>query len=316
MKANVKILIAILFCVLTQNIFAQQVSVKISDNQLLIGEQFTWNISVSIPLTDSLLWPDIANLLSENIEVIKAGKIDSSFNKQDIRIRELNQQWVLTSFDTGYFAIPSIPFVTNTGTLQSEGLVVRFDNPIMDSTSQLADIYGPIADPYNFSDFMSDYGWYLLVAILVLALLWYVLRNYKLWQKSPESIVEIPKVIEAAHIIALRKLQELEKGHAWDSSVKNYYSSLSEIMRGYLEQRYQVLALEQTTYEIMSALSFKLKGNGAEDLEQILHETDMVKFAKFQPDASRHIPILNSCIAFVQQTQEQEITVDGGNNIS
>jgi hypothetical protein len=194
--------------------------------------------------------------------------------------------------------------------------VVRFDNPIMDSTSQLADIYGPIADPYNFSDFMSDYGWYLLVAILVLALLWYVLRNYKLWQKSPESIVEIPKVIEAAHIIALRKLQELEKGHAWDSSVKNYYSSLSEIMRGYLEQRYQVLALEQTTYEIMSALSFKLKGNGAKDLEQILHETDMVKFAKFQPDASRHIPILNSCIAFVQQTQEQEITVDGGNNIS
>jgi hypothetical protein len=101
-KANVKILIAILFCVLTQNIFAQQVSVKISDNQLLIGEQFTWNISVSIPLTDSLLWPDIANLLSENIEVIKAGKIDSSFNKQDIRIRELNQQWVLTSFSGSF----------------------------------------------------------------------------------------------------------------------------------------------------------------------------------------------------------------------
>jgi hypothetical protein len=315
-KANVKIIIAFLFCGFTQSLYAQEVSVKLSDRQMLIGEQFTWDISVSLPITDSLVWPDIASLLDEKIEVINAGKIDSSFNRQDIRTRALHQKWVLTSFDTGYFAIPSIPFVTNKGTVTSEGLVVRFDDPIMDSTAQLADIYGPIGEPYTITDFMSDYGWYLLIAILVLAALWYVLKNYKSWQKSPEPITAKPKIIEAAHIIALRKLQELETAHAWNSSVKNYYSSLSEIMRGYLEQRYQVLALEQTTHEIMATLSFKLKGNGAEDLEQILQETDMVKFAKFQPDASRHVPILNSCIAFVQQTQEKEITVDGGNNIS
>ena len=305
MKTSVNTILIVLFSCLSA--IAQKAEVKVEPNQILIGEQANLSIHLSVSATDSIQWPDISEYLNDAIEILSTGKIDSSFNKDDILIRELSQQFTITSFDTGFFPIPTFAFLGKEDTIFSDGQVFYVSTVALDSTSQLADIYGPIGVPYTFSEFMKDYGWYILIGILVALLAWYIITNRKKWKPEVKSISEpeIPK--EPAHVIALRKLHEIENKRSWNDSVKVYYSDLSEILRAYLENRFNVLALEQTTDEILAGLIHRISGDVKTDLEQILKQTDLVKFAKFQPDAAGHEPLLKLCIQFVETTGKKEI---------
>ena len=87
------------------------------------------------------------------------------------------------------------------------------------------------------------------------------------------------------------KLNELDEKLLWQNNkVKEYYSELTEIVRGYIERELKVPALEKTTDEIIEMLT---DFNNAETilttketikkLKDLLQEADLVKFAKSKP---------------------------------
>lgn len=87
------------------------------------------------------------------------------------------------------------------------------------------------------------------------------------------------------------KFNELDEKLLWQNNkVKEYYSELTEIIRGYIERELKVPALEKTTDEIVEALK---DFNDAETiitseetikkLKELLQEADLVKFAKSKP---------------------------------
>lgn len=303
MRVSVKILLFLLLSFFAVN--AQEVKVDMNPKQILIGEQVILSIKVSLPITDSIAWPDIASSLPKELEVLDVQAIDSSFNKEDIRIRELSQKLTITAFDTGYYPIPSLQFVGSNTNLSSEGMVLLVSPMQLDSTSQLADIYDPIAVPYTFSEFLQDYGWYILIAILIGLVSVYILKNRKKWMTNQDEKPIVIKELIPAHITALKRLNNIYKGKTWNQSVKNYYSEVSEILRTYLEERYHILAMEQTTAEIINSIYSRISKEQKDNLQRILQDTDMVKFAKFQPDASQHEPLVKLCIDWVTETQEK-----------
>ena len=83
--------------------------------------------------------------------------------------------------------------------------------------------------------------------------------------------------------------------------MKLYYSELTDIVREYLEQRYGIHAMEQTSDEIFASLR---KLDVAEDnkakLREVLLLADLVKFAKQQPVSADNEAAMENAILFVK----------------
>jgi hypothetical protein len=108
---------------------------------------------------------------------------------------------------------------------------------------------------------------------------------------------------EPANVIALRELAQLREDMPWaHKQVKYYYIRLTEILRRYIERRYRVMALEQTTDEILDSLKISTNGTYLKRLAGILTVADLVKFAKVIPDTEENASQLEEAIDFVNNT--------------
>ena len=158
--------------------------------------------------------------------------------------------------------------------------------------------------PYTLQDAMP---WILggLLAATIVAVLYFYLKK----RKKPAEIVAPAMPREAPHIIAFRELDRLKEEHVWQSGeLKAYYSRLTDIVRAYIEHRYQVHTLERTSDEILG--SFKNTGLDKdipfETLRQMLHQADLVKFAKGKPQPEDNVRSLEQAYDFVKQTIKRE----------
>lgn len=137
---------------------------------------------------------------------------------------------------------------------------------------------------------------------------------YLYWKKSKEKTDEVKEIIipKAAHEIAFEKLDSLRQKKLWQKGeIKAYQSELTYVIREYLENRYNIQALESTTQEIVGSLEghdFDSKDEG--DLKNILHVADLVKFAKAKPTDDVHEQFLNTAFDFVRKTKTMSGDID------
>jgi hypothetical protein len=83
------------------------------------------------------------------------------------------------------------------------------------------------------------------------------------------------------------------------------------IIRTYLEARYGIPALENTTEEILSALRSKwLTSSNNKLLMEILTLADLVKFARAEPSSEVHSSTLQQAKVFVESTKFVPINND------
>ena len=103
--------------------------------------------------------------------------------------------------------------------------------------------------------------------------------------KKVEKKYEIKKEIQI-DIYFLEELDNLNsKKYLENNKFKLYFTRLSEIFRGYLEERFHLNALELTSSELKHELE-KLKLN--EDwVNNFLRTGDLIKFAKATPDVKK-----------------------------
>jgi hypothetical protein len=87
----------------------------------------------------------------------------------------------------------------------------------------------------------------------------------------------------------LRDKQLLKQG-----KFREYYFEGTEILRGYLAQRYAINALDLTTAELMEKLSAISAPNlDREGLRMWLEHADFVKYAKFEPPIEKAAGMLD-----------------------
>ena len=102
----------------------------------------------------------------------------------------------------------------------------------------------------------------------------------------------------------LMALQLLEQQQLWQQGFhKQYHSELTDILRNYIEQRYEVHAMERTTDELM--LTLKLSPIDQEALgmlHNMLLLADMVKFARMSPLPLENEGMMTNAIRFVERT--------------
>jgi hypothetical protein len=89
--------------------------------------------------------------------------------------------------------------------------------------------------------------------------------------------------------------------------VKTYHSELTEILRMYLERRFNIHALEQTSLEIISDVNSILQNDEAkQNLTKTLEIADSVKFAKHKSGALENEQSLKMAIQFIESTRKPQ----------
>lgn len=304
-----KLLYILIFLLGSFNLSAQEakVSATMDTNYLLVGEQTQIHLKIQYQLdgeTVAIKFPDVKDTLSEFVEIIYTSPIDTIYPDQsDLSKVEQVQHITITSFDSGYYKVPYFKFQINEDTVtSSDDLFIDVQTMEVDTTKAIFDIKEPIEEPFSFKDWLKE-NWVWIVGILVLIIIIIVVVKYL--KNRPEPIVEEIKPDIPDYVIALKKLNKLREKQLWQTDkVKQYHSEISETLRAYLETRYQINALENTTDEIMQNLRFQtIQPNVLAKLNQALMLADLVKFAKEQPLANENELSLMNAIEFVNETK-------------
>ncbi len=288
--------------------FAQEVHVTagIDSTVIVIGNQTHLHIKVSYDAKNGvpkIQWPFISDSLVSKVHVVSKSKIDTVIPDRSNPSRQSQtQDLVITSFDSGYYAIPPFQFVVNGDTahpVMSDALLMQVRTFPVDTAKGFRDIKGPIQVKYPIILIIT----YVIIGWAVLTLL--VLLFYYLFKKKKTTeVVEIKAPPIDPHIKAIKALEDLAMKKLWqEGKIKEYYSGISDILRVYLDDRYNLGALEMTTDEIVYALRrVDLNELLKTKLRQMLVLSDLVKFAKEQPLPYEHESIMVSAIDFINQS--------------
>jgi hypothetical protein len=161
--------------------------------------------------------------------------------------------------------------------------------------SDIHDIKPPVEIASGWEWMLWVIGGLLFAAVVVLLV--------KLWRKrrqQPAFVADIPP-----HERARRKLEA-----ALDlfEQPKPFCTIVSDAVRLYLEERFELKAPERTTEEFLRELknSSSLNSMQKESLEQFLAACDLVKFAKYEPGRPELEAIYNSALRLIEETEPKE----------
>jgi low affinity Fe/Cu permease len=259
-------------------------------NSILIGEQIKF--SISNPISETEVWPTYDEFLADGIEIIKQGKLDTNENL-------ISQNFIITAWDSGSYYIPPISF---SETSRTEGLLLNAQTVILEEGAELKDIKQPMEAPIGWSDI-----WPWLLGIILFSLIVFLLKKY-VFNKKEVIKIKNPKVIIPADITALQQLTKLDEAQVWQAgNVKKYHSEISEIIRRYTENRFNFIALELATEEIISELKSKVNNEQLARITILLKRADLAKFAKSKPEETENKESMQLAKHFVAQTKQKQI---------
>lgn len=279
-----------------------QVTAVLDSQEILIGDQINLDLSVVLQDESTVKWPQFKDTITSQIEIIETSILDTA--KKETGETVLSQRVVITSFDTGFIVLPPINFQFNNDSLQvlsTEPLLIFVSDIPVDTEADIKDIKEPYEVPFNWKKWLI---WGLIALGVIGLIIGLILYVKKLRAKSQETPVARPKPKRPAHEIALEKLETLRQKKLWQNDqVKAYYIELSDIVREYIEFQFDVLALEMTTDEIISALQLKgIEDEKIKPLKAMLQMADLAKFAKYKPLANENELNFETAKTFINQT--------------
>lgn len=258
--------------------------------------------------SDGFVWPALKDTLPGGWEVLEVRDADTSLvafadGRDGIAItRSLR----VTTWDSGFVRMPELPFVLGGDTLWSNALLFAVEAPVLGEEGTIA----------NHHD-VVDVEWTLLERLLralpwafgILAFAAAVWGGVRWWRRravrSVGPMAAAVSPVEPAHAVALRALREVKERASWkQGNPKGHHSAVSTILRAYLEQRFGLAALEQTTGDIARSLrAADLDANLRRQVLDVLEFADLVKFAKHRGEADDHERAVLRAIEFVERTR-------------
>ncbi len=276
-----------------------------------IGDHLNMRFVVNAPKDFVVDFPRFDGDSIGKIDIIKKDKIDTAqLGANTI----YSQNLTVSAYDEGqYFFSPIKVYFLNkaTGavdTAYTNDWLLTVTSMQVDTSKPIKPIKAPLKVPYK----LNEFTWWIIaaLALIIAAIIGFVL--YRKYKKKPEAVVARPKPKDPAHIWANKELRKLEQEKLWQKDeVKQYHSRLTDILRSYLEYRYDYYAMEATTEEIqqeIAKLDINLDATGK--LMETLRLADYVKFAKMNPAPDQNTKSLQNAFAFVEQTKQKVETTE------
>ena len=309
-----KIKLYLLFIALSTSLFAQQKQVltSIDTTKNKIGAEFKLTLKTTVKTTSKVAFPNLKNI--GPLEVIESYPIDTVKKNDQI---ELIKKYGLTQFDSGRYTIPAVKILIDKKPFFSDSIKVEVANVAVDTLKQkMYDIKGII----KAQDSWGNWWLYLLITLVIIGAVAYWYLKIRKKPVAPEVVIYKTPIEKATSL-----LNTLEQKELWQKGdVKAYYSELTDIARNYIEEAIAIPAMESTTAELVAGLKaasqkkkMKLSQETIENLERVLKQADLVKFAKSKPldfeiaedrnKIQKAILTLDNAIPVVVESEEENV---------
>ncbi len=302
---------------------AQQSQAKATadTSRILIGDHVNIVLELNQEKSKNFEFPVFRDTIIDKIEVLSVSPVDTLELEDRLKLR---QHLVVTSFDTGFYVIPSFTFLDRitSESLKSNALPLEVLTLEIDTTKGITDIKLPFDVPLGFWEIAP----YIFVALLLIAIAFFIWYYYLKRKLEPETLAIRVKPMEPAHLWALKKLDQLSKEKLWQKGkIKLFHSRLTDIIRSYIEFRFDIPAMECTTSETVAACGpvQEITDEVFSKLQTLLEMADLVKFAKWNPlpdenESSQQIAydfVLKTKLAPVLRKSDTDSTVISGSPV-
>ena len=287
------------------SVHAQSASATIDRNKILLGEQVNLQLKAEDINTRMFFlqdWFNIPDSISY-IQVVKRGAIDTV----DVGgVTTFTQTLTITSFDSGKWKLGPLQLIMqdrttgNQTVLQTDSVVLEVlpvDVSNMQNYHDVKDILDVEVKP--------NYWLYVAIAasaIVLIILIWLMVKG------SKKKKVELPKPAYKGTPLehALQQIKELEgEDLPAKQQVKLFYTRLSEILRNYFNDRFNVHSSHATSDELMVLLSVYLQDEKYRtEFYQLLRLSDAVKFAKYIPSTEQNEKAVKTAIETLQHVDK------------
>jgi hypothetical protein len=265
-----------------------------SNNAPLIGETFEFTLTVEVPLGASMvnfptLPEDMGNLIILEQQTVESQVVGSS--------TIYTQKMIAVLWEAGIYLTPEIPVAVNTGGQTFNNLVksTSFNVPALIELSSGDLALRPAIKPRDLPYFPSYIP---VLVVFVIGTLLYLLRWLLTRQRQNRIRQGTPAQIAIAELEDL-KTQRLEAALV--------YPMVADKVRQYVQIRFGVRAVELTTVELMETLRLQagFPDTLRKSLRQLLEQADLVKFARFEPDANATTRLVNFAIKWVRDADAE-----------
>lgn len=324
--------IALFSLLSVSSVQAQKASVRatVQPSEILIGEQALINLQVIAPKDMEILFPVYQDTIVNGLEVLSMGNSDTTIVDN---VRTINVKYLVTSFDSTLYYIPSMPISDGVDTIYSNSFGLKVTAPeLKDSTLaylermkagetdsidfnelQLNDIKPIQKAPFSWKDLLSLL-WIPLIILILLAIIGAII--YLIIKKNKKGYFFTPPPLLPPHLRAMKSLDKIKEEKIWQQErYKEFYTQLTDVLRRYINERYGINSLEMTSGEILSIIRTKAEEDSVyNNLKQVLSVADLVKFAKYKPfNDENDLSLMNSYF-FVNQTKEDDPLPDKPEN--
>jgi len=293
-------------------------------DSILIADQIEYGFELdSVARGTSLALQDFSEVSNDTLTLVRNWKIDTVKVRVPGRRRkgadtlfDVKGTIVLAPFEEGTYELPPILVRRMVGaevdTLIFDPLDIEVKTmPVDTATFEIHDIKGQMRFPLTFREVLP----YILGLLLVAALA--ILAAY-LVRIRRKRLGKDPVYDEPAYIVALRSLDKYRGEKYWSpEKQKTMYSGITDTLRTYIEDRFDVNAEEMTTAEIFAAL--KKVPDLPEDVfgptKELFELSDFVKFAKHTASDEENAAAIPTAVRFVTstyQTQQDALAAQNG----
>lgn len=291
------------------SLFAQVIDVKVKtdSSNYLIGDYINLEYAIKHSSDIEIIFPSI----KDSIKKLEWLEQKNPVVKKDDGYVTSQYQFTFIGFDSGDVSISSllIPYRKKNDTslsfVRSNSLVITVHTVAVDTAQEIRDVKNPLTVAYDYLTLL----YWIFGAVACLLLVYFI---YKKFFSKKKAVTE-KKIILPDWQIALNELHELEERQLWQKGeVKEYHSRITEIIRNYFESRYDVLALEKTSGEIIEDLKKAADTqNILQITEEFLSNADMVKFAKFIPLPQINSDMMKQAIRIIEVSRNTKKETSG-----
>jgi hypothetical protein len=313
---NMKQILLILGCLFWVGILAaQKAYVKADKYRFRLGEEVELQLHAAANKNVRIIWPQTSDSLGSHIDILRKGNVDTVLRGDSFY---LSQKLFITSFDSGMYSIPIFPFQFidasgDTSEELSESLRFQILTVPVDTTQAIKPIREIMDIPFEIGPYIPWILGVLAGIVLIIGIIVYVLKKRK-----PAEVLKQNKPIIPPWIRALELLQKhASSNYIQQGKIKDYYAGISDIVRGYFEERYEIPAMESVTDEIMRELEPLITDDTLKrEILNLLRNADMVKFAKMIPPDSLHLRTIEQAKQIIElsKPEEKRLSEEKGGN--
>ncbi len=237
-------------------------------------------------------------------EPFEIRKVEDIRRTEDGRALE-GKRFTLTSFRLGEFVLDAVPVAYHgpdgTGSQASPKIymsVVSVQKKGAPAAQDIRPVKGVVEILFRYMRLILTISFIALVAALAGLL---IARQL---QAKPQGYQ--PRELLTPEEAALQRLHGL-----FDSTLlrqgkfREYFFSLSEIMRVYFEKRFLIFAVESTTDELIRLLKEKeIDRELVSQIKELLQDVDLAKFAKWKPEPSEVLRMNQQAEGIIKQASK------------